>query len=227
MPIAVSLLAFAMTLAGGLFVLRIERHMALVLGFSAGAVIGVALFDLLPEAIELSGDASLVFVLVAAGYAVYHLLHKSVAQATRRGALGGLTLSLHSFLDGLAIGVSFNVSIAAGAVVAVGVVVHDLCDGINTVTVVRRAGAGDGVARRWLLADALAPVAGAAVGWSLGLGENALGLVLGIFAGFFLYIGASDLLPSASAHPDAGPRAGIATILGMAMLYGAVRLAQL
>jgi zinc transporter ZupT len=227
MPILVSFLACAVTLAGGLFALRIERHMALVLAFSAGAVIGVALFDLIPEALQLSSDVALTFVFVAAGYAAYHLIHQNVAHGARRGALGGLTLSLHSFLDGLAIGVSFEVSAAAGAVVAVGVVVHDLCDGINTVTVVRRSGAGDGAARRWLVIDALAPVLGAAVGWSLGLNGGTLGFALGLFAGFFLYIGASDLLPAASAHPDAGAGASLATILGMMMLYAAVRLAQL
>ncbi len=227
MPILVSFLACAFTLAGGLFALRIERHMALVLGFSAGAVIGVALFDLLPESLELSGDMSLPFVLVAAGYAAYHLIHRTVAHAARRGALGGLTLSLHSFLDGLSIGVSFKVSAAVGSVVAIGVVVHDLCDGINTVTVVRRSGAGDRAARRWLLVDALAPVAGAAVGWSLALEGGTLGFALALFAGFFLYIGATNLLPAAGAHPDAGAAAGFATILGMAMLYAAVRLAQL
>ena len=227
MPILVSFLACAFTLAGGLFALRIERHMALVLGFSAGAVIGVALFDLLPESLELSGDMSLPFVLVAAGYAAYHLIHRNVAHAARRGALGGLTLSLHSFLDGLSIGVSFKVSAAVGSVVAIGVVVHDLCDGINTVTVVRRSGAGDRAARRWLLVDALAPVAGAAVGWSLALEGGTLGFALALFAGFFLYIGATNLLPAAGAHPDAGAAAGFATILGMAMLYAAVRLAQL
>ena len=227
MPILVSLLAFAMTLAGGLFALRIERYMTLVLGFSAGAVIGVALFDLMPEALALDRHASLTFVLVGAGYAAYHLIHRNIGHGSRRGALGGLTLSVHSFLDGLAIGVSFGVSAAAGAVVTVGVVVHDLCDGINTVTVVRRAGAGDHAARRWLYVDALAPVVGAAVGWSLGLEGGSLGFALALFAGFFLYIGATNLLPAASAHPDAGLAAGFATALGMAMLYVAVRLAQL
>jgi len=54
-----------------------------------------------------------------------------------------------------------------------------------------------------------------------------LGFALALFAGFFLYIGATNLLPAAGAHPDAGAAAGFATILGMAMLYAAVRLAQL
>ena len=226
-PVIVSFLSFVVTLAGGLFALRIERYMALVLAFSAGAVIGVAFFDLMPEALELSGNSSLALLLVACGYAVYHLIHHNIGHGSRQGALGGLTLSVHSFLDGLSIGVSFSVSAAVGAVVAAGVVVHDVCDGINTVTVVRRAGAGDWAARFWLLVDALTPVAGATVGWSLGLSGGALGFALALFAGFFLYIGATNLLPAACERQDAGIASGFATVAGMAMLYAAVWLAQL
>jgi zinc transporter ZupT len=45
--------AFCATFAGGLFALRLRDKLHLVLGFSAGAVIAVAFFDLLPEALEL------------------------------------------------------------------------------------------------------------------------------------------------------------------------------
>jgi zinc transporter ZupT len=225
-PVLVSFLSFLCTLAGGVFVLRIERRIALVLGFSAGAVVGVAVFDLLPEAIELGHHASSVLTLTALGYGAYHILHRAISHGSRRGALGALMLSIHSFIDGLSIGVSFGVSVAVGTVVAVGVVVHDICDGINTVTVVRRGGGGSLAARLWLLVDALAPVAGAAVGWSLGLSGDTLGFALALFAGFFLYIGASDLLP-ASVEVQAGIAAAIATAFGMAMLYAAVQLAAL
>ena len=39
------------TMLGGLFALSLKRRIAMVLGFSAGAVLGVAFFDLLPEAL--------------------------------------------------------------------------------------------------------------------------------------------------------------------------------
>ena len=229
MAIAVSLFAFLFTLVGGLYALRIERRIALVLGFSAGAVVGVALFDLLPEALDLAGDAygpALVLAGTGAGYAVYHLLHRAAARQARAGTLGAVMLAGHSFLDGLSIGVSFKVSMAVGAVVAVAVVAHDLCDGINIVTVVRRAGGDSARARRWLLLDAAAPIAGAAAGTGIHLQDAPLGLVLAVFGGFFLHIGASDLLP-ASARTGTGMAPAYMAILGMAVLYAAVRLASL
>ena len=101
---------------GGFFALSLERRKALVLAFSAGAVIGVALFDLTPEAVELAGPSAgaAVFALVGAGYAAYHLIHRG-AQRAAGGTLGAATLTLHSVLDGLSIGFSFQVSVAAGA----------------------------------------------------------------------------------------------------------------
>ncbi len=230
MAILVSFLASVFTLAGGLFALRLRRHLVLVLGFSAGAVLGVALFDLLPESLEMAGPAwgaSRLLAMTALGYVAYLVLHRSAARFAKAGALGALTLSIHSFLDGLSIGLAFQVSAPVGAVVAVGVVVHDLCDGINTVTVVRRNGGTARTAFRWLAFDAATPVLGAVVGSSIRLGEASLGVALALFAGFFLHIGASDLMP-ASAEPDAGIAPAVMTVLGLGILYeAAVRLASL
>jgi ZIP family zinc transporter len=229
MAIVVSLFAFLFTLLGGLFALKLKRRMALVLGFSAGAVVGVALFDLVPEAIDLAGATAgpaLVLACVGAGYAAYQLLQRGAARYAGAGGLGAAMLTIHSFLDGLSIGVAFKVSAAAGAIVAIAVVVHDLCDGINVVTVVRRNGGDPRRARRWLLIDAVAPVLGAACASGLSLHDEPLGLALAVFGGFFLYIGATDLLP-ASARAEAGWAPTLMTVLGMGVLYAAVRLASL
>jgi zinc transporter ZupT len=229
LAILVSLVASLFTLAGGIFALRIEKRLALVLGFSAGAVLGVAFFDLLPESLELAGaswGAPALLAMTALGYGGYLVLHRAASRYAKAGALGALTLSIHSFLDGLSIGLSFQVSVPVGAVVAVGVVVHDLCDGINTVTVVRRNGGDTRAAFRWLAVDALTPVLGAVAGSSIRLGEATLGLALALFGGFFLHIGASDLMP-ASAQPGAGFMPALLSLLGLVVVYAAVRLASL
>src|SRR5205085_808029 len=84
---------------------------------------------------------------------------------------------------------------SAGAVLGVAVLAHDFSDGINTVTIVLR-NRGKGVwALRWLLVDAAAPLLGVASTSLYGFSDVHLGIVLAIFCGFFLYIGASDLLP--------------------------------
>jgi len=80
------------------------------------------------------------------------------------------------------------------------------------------------LALRWVLADALAPAAGVAATCFLSLPADAAGIALALFAGFFIYIGASDLIPeSYHSHPKFLTTA--MTLAGAAVLYAAVRAA--
>lgn len=233
---------FLSTLLGGLLALKFRDRLHLILGFSAGAVLGVTFFDLLPEAIELSSslyEPSTVLSLVAVGFFFFMILdrlalvhahghgeHEEDCENTshKRGFLGALSFSFHSLLDGLAIGLAFQISGAVGAVVAAAVLAHKFSDGINTVNVISKNGGEKKRAFKWLIAASIAPVIGIAISQFFVLQESTLGLVLSIFAGFFLYIGASDLLPeSHHAHPKFITI--IATLLGATVLYFAVKLA--
>ena len=238
MGVAVSIATFFMTLLGGLLALGLPDRLHLILGFSAGAVIGVAFFDLIPEAITLAGAAhgvDAVLVAVAIGFLVYMILDRTIAPhghkgartelLWQRGALGAASLSVHSFLDGFAIGLAFNVSASVGWIVSAAVLAHDFSDGVNTVGIVLGKKGGNRFAFGWLLIDALAPVVGAASTLVVHFPEDVLGFCLALFAGFFIYISASDLLPeSYHEHPTVWTTA--MTILGMAVVYVAVNLAQ-
>ena len=213
----IALGAFAVTLLGGLIAILFRDKLHLVLGFSAGAVVAVAFFDLMPEALDLAGsayDASVVTGLVACGFLAYLVLDRTIflhahahdeghehelteaeARQVRRGTLGASSLSLHSFLDGVAIGLAFQVSTSVGTVVAIAVLMHDFSDGVNTVSLVLKNNGEKTRALCWLAVDALAPVAGIAATLFFRLPAEALGVILSVFAGFFLYIGATDLIP--------------------------------
>ena len=228
--------AFLSTLLGGLFSIRFRDKLHLVLGFSAGAVIGVAFFDLLPEAIGLAGSSyrvSVVTSIVALAFLLYLFLDRFVilhAHADeeghgKRGVLGAGSLSFHSFLDGLGIGFAFQVSPAVGAVVTAAVLTHDFSDGINTVNLILKTGGSHRAAFRWLLADAVAPVIGIATTLVFTVPESVLGLILASFCGFFIYIGASDLLPeSHHRHPTIWTT--IMTALGIGVMYAAISIAS-
>ena len=238
LALLLSLATFFMTLLGGLLALRYQDRLHLVLGFSAGAIIGVAFFDLIPEAIDLAGPADAVptvLALVAAGFAGYMVLDRAFAsrgqkgsrveRLWRGGALGAGSLAIHSYLDGFAIGLAFQVSSAIGGIVAAAVLAHDFSDGINTVGIVLGRKGGSRSAFGWLLVDAAAPVLGAATTLVLHLSAGLLGLGLALFAGFFIYISASDLLPeSYHDHPTGWTTA--MTLLGVATIYLAVRFAE-
>ncbi|HEX3863352.1 MAG TPA: ZIP family metal transporter [Stellaceae bacterium] len=238
MAIIVSLAAFFMTVLGGLLALYLHDRLHLILGFSAGAVIGVAFFDLIPEAIELGAPVrtpSYMLGLVAVGFVAYMILDRTIAphghkgirteRLWQRGALGASSLAVHSLFDGFAIGLAFKVSAPVGAVVAAAVLAHDFSDGINTVGIVLNRRGGDRAAFGWLLIDAVAPVIGAASTLLVDLRGDVLAVCLALIAGFFIYISASDLLPeSYHDHPTSGTTA--MTILGIAIVYVAVRLAE-
>ncbi len=232
--IAIALATGAATLAGGWLALRLAGRIHLILGFSAGAVIGVALFDLLPEALELgraSHQVATLTAFTALGFLAYlvadrALLIASTDRAGHRGHLGAGALTVHSLVDGLAIGFGFQVSAAVGAILAIAVLAHDFSDGVNTVNLSLAGHASPAVARRWLIADAAAPMVGIAASRAILIPQPALSLALAAFAGFFLYIGASELLPdSHHRHPRAWTT--LATVLGAALIYAVVRLATL
>lgn len=224
----------AATFVGGTLAIRFRSTQGLLFSFSSGAVIGVALLDLLPEALDLVGPTISVLSVTTAtacGFAGYFLLDRSslIVFGSRDGHgrhLGPGSLSTHSLMDGLGIGLAFQVSSAAGVIVAIAVLAHDFLDGANTVTLSFAGGGGVPAARRWLVVDALAPLLGIMLARLLVVPESILGLLLAVFAGGFLYIGASELLPR-SRDGDAGLARVGATGLGLAFIYVVVRLAAL
>jgi ZIP family zinc transporter len=132
---------------------------------------------------------------------------------------------MHSFLDGVGIGLAFQVSNAVGLVVTTAVLVHDFSDGINTVNMILKNDGEKKKAIKWLVIDAIAPVIGIASTMLFTLSESSLGIVLALFTGFFLYIGASDLLPE-SHHNHPTIWTTILTIAGMVVIYIAITLAH-
>ena len=97
------------------------------------------------------------------------------------------------------------------------VVAHDFADGLNTVSFVLRQSNDRSRALRWLAVDAAAPLAGALVGAALSISEENLGKLLAVYAGFFLFMGATDLLPHAHEHPSRGRVA--LTTLGFGLIF--------
>lgn len=231
LPLFVGVLTGLATLAGGALAFRFRSSIDLFLGFSSGAVIGVALLDLLPESLELarvSPPPLAPTVAMVLGFAAYFTVDRALAALTgkdraHRGHIGPASLTLHSLMDGLGIGLAFHVSTVAGLVVALAVLAHDMLDGVNTVAL--SLSGGDRNARRWLVADAAAPMVGILVGRLIAVPDTVLAMLMGLFAGFFLYVGAGELLPQVH---DRRPRLSTvaATLAGLAVIYAVVRLAH-
>jgi ZIP family zinc transporter len=138
------------------------------------------------------------------------------------GIYGASELALHSFVDGFAIGIGFHVDFQIGILVALAVIFHDFPDGMNTVTVMLNSGNSLKSSMRMLLLDAVTPVLGATLSLFVTLFDRYLVYLLPFFAGGFLYLGASDLLPEA--HDETSPAvAFVISLAGFAVVFIATR----
>lgn len=217
-PYALGIAASLSTYMGGLLALRFGRRRDMLFGLTGGMVTGLALLDLLPEALDGAGPgrADLIFGMAAGGLALYILLHRLPGGA----AIGRLTLIAHSLMDGLGIGFAFQVSEATGWLVAAAVLAHDMADGANIIGTARE-GEARAATHRWLSANAMAPFIGVAIGQAIPIDEARLSLLLALFAGGFLYIGASELLP----RGRGGHGSAVAGVAGMGIIASVVHLA--
>lgn len=242
MSVTLIFLALATLLAtflGGLFALSFRDKSHLIIGFSAGAVIGVTFFDLIPEAFELGAmHGELIPFLIAVGFLGYLVLDRAIGghghhhgdhcddQGEQvRGALRASSLSIHSLLDGMGIGFAFQVSPVLGSLVAVAVLAHSFSDGINTVSAILKSGGAKIRALKWLTVDALAPALGIVITLFISVSESTLAIIIALFCGSFLYLGASDLIPE-SYHNHPTKWTTIATILGAVLIYIIIHLAH-
>ncbi|MER5807051.1 ZIP family metal transporter [Streptomyces sp. NPDC002033] len=244
MAVIVALGAFLMTLAGGWTAQRVTDRRHLVLGLAGGLMLGVVGLDLLPEAMRAAGDevfgVPLALLLFVGGFLVAHVVERllAVRQAAHGAEDGaghggrvpevGLTAAAamvgHSLADGVALGAAFQVGGGMGLAVALAVVTHDFADGFNTYTLTTLYGNERRKAVKMLLADAVAPVVGAASTLLFTLPEEPLGAYLGFFGGVLLYLAAAEILPEAHhEHPalstlmcTVGGVAGIWLVVGLA-----------
>lgn len=202
------------TLVGGTFATRRRKNIGVLGAFAAGVLITTSLLDLLPQTFQLATSINVllenVMALTVVGFLFLYIISRVISHhafneegeyVEVKHPLGGLfatsELSVHSFIDGLAIGFGFAADIHVGIVIAIAVITHDFTDGLSTVTVMLNSGNSLRNSLRMLLLDAIAPVLGALVAFFIQVQEYYIVLLLPFFAGGFLYLGASDLLPEA------------------------------
>lgn len=198
---------FFSTMAGGVAAIRWPRSLELLFALAGGVVLGAAVFDLIPEAVAHAHDSgvaeSVPYLMAVVGYFTFRVLERRLHRHDhshgpgRMGTAGAAGFTIHSFFDGLAIGLGFQLSNGVGIIVALAVIGHDFSDGLNTVSYLLAHGHDKKRQWRWLFADALSPLCGAAVAALAPVPDQVFPIALGFFSGVFVYAATANLLPKA------------------------------
>lgn len=213
LAIILSISTFFSTLLGGLTALRNRDKLHRLLGYTAGVLLGVVAFDLLPEIFHLINsthvDPTWPMVALVVGFLAFHIVEKSILihhsqereyeihKHPHVGIASAIALSGHSFLDGVGIGLGFQGGAGVGVAVAIAVIAHDFTDGLNTVNLMLINKNNPRRSLKMLLLDASTPILGALSTLLFHIPDSLLVVYLGFFAGFLLYIGSSEILPEA------------------------------
>ena len=206
------------SLAGGVYLLYgkwgVDKLQRVSVPFAAGALLAAAFVDLLPEAME-GSDTHVISLVVLTSFLVFFLLERSLSwfhhhhehehanpRYRRNSSLIVIGDTLHNFIDGLAIGASFLVSPATGIITTIAITAHEIPQEIGDFGLLLAKGMKKRNVVLANLLSALATVVGAvlvyALGGSVPISEP---ILLAITAGFFIYIAASDIIPTIHAEP--------------------------
>lgn len=214
--------------------MKFKEKLHLIMGFTAGVLMGVFSFEIMPEIIsqvkKYDFDPMGPMTAFVLGFIVFHIIEKVILihhaheeeyaahKHPQVGILSALALIGHSFMDGIGIGLGFQAGNEIGFLVAIAVISHDFTDGMNTVTLMLANKNTPGRAKLFLLADALSPILGALSTLMFTVSPFFLTLYLGFFGGFLVYIGASDILPEAHSNRSSFKLIGL-TVLGMLLVF--------
>lgn len=224
------------TTFGGLVALKSNDRFHLVLGLSAGLLLGLVGFDLLPEVFSMNlekvGGVRAVSLAILIGFLSLHIIegafgshepvdsdyghdheHHNIA-----GAVGAIAMGGHVFLDGIGLGVAFQIDTKLGLAVFLAVLVHAFSDGLNTVSLMVKSGHWTSRSYALLGVDAVARIGGATFGTYLALSESLMSIYLALFSGFLIYLATSHILPEAHSRHSSRWTFG-ATAAGVVIMW--------
>jgi ZIP family zinc transporter len=233
MACAISLLAGVCTLLGALIVLALgvpQRHtLAVMLGLAAGIMVGVTVNDLLPAALS-SGQPKPVLIGLLAGILVLALLDKGLGTLInpsqpglyKTGLVVALGIALHDLPEGMALAAGFADTAGTGPVLALAIGLHNVPEGMATAAPLRAAGLSP--SKIIFLAATLSLIT--PLGTLIGFGliqntELSLSLFSAFAAGAMLYVSLVELVPRSLAQD---PQFGVIGILAGLVLASSAQL---
>jgi ZIP family zinc transporter len=230
LAILLALLTFLSTLLGGFITLKFKKSISIIFAFAAGSIVTVALMEILPESLEIANKSgipvkfimvsvvlSFLFFILLEKYFSAHPIKGIASEGHVMGPIGAGSLILLSLLDGLTMGIAFQVRFSIGIVVALSIIIHDLPDGINTVALMLKNEQSEKKALLFLVMDGLAPLLGVLLTSVIKFPQNTLAILLAVFTGEFIFVGTASLLPESQEHSIL--KISVAATLGFLFIF--------
>lgn len=200
------------SLVGGFILLTMKKiHPRIIHGLSAfagGVLLATAFLDLLPEAIEEGGEPHTFLLFALLGIVIFFLAERFLHWTHRHHHGDGKTLSkpvvpliifgdsIHNFIDGAVIAVTFMAEPSLGILTTFAVAAHEIPQELGDFGLMLRAGVKKSKIILFNIASAAVAFLGALLAYSLGsFLEQYLMFLVALTAGFFIYIAASDVIP--------------------------------
>jgi zinc and cadmium transporter len=235
-----------LSLVGGLFLLGkgswSQKFGTYATPFAAGALLAAVFFDLLPEGVEVASPDT-VFTSAVFGILVFFIMERGLhffhhhrhghnldsdKDPNRFLVIAGDTL--HNAVDGVVIAAGFLVSIPTGIATTLAVVAHEIPQEIGDFGLLLSKGMSRTKVVIVNILTAFATVASAVITYLIGSSEQLpLGILLGVSAGFLLYIAMSDIIPTLLPHKTKQKVIDLSAILlfaGVVVVAGAIMLAH-
>lgn len=212
---------------------RLDAALFYLVSFSAGALLGAAFFDLLPEAIagiQVQLALGCAFLGLVAAFVLekiihWHHHHHVDHKGEHRHPLGLLTLIgdiFHNFFDGVAISAAFLTSAPHGIATTAAVILHEIPHEIGNFSLLIYSGYSRRTALLFNFLTALAAIGGGVLFYFF---SGAIGHIsayaLAFTAGTFIYISSADLMPEL--HKEKRPESSfvqlLLLLLGSALIW--------
>lgn len=239
-----SLVGGVFSLIGGIFLLSKQKSAQILAKyatpFAAGALLAAVFLDLLTDGLEASSVSTVMWSALI-GIAVFFFLERFLRwfhhhhehaneQHDHRTGLIIIGDTLHNALDGVAIAASFLISVPTGIVTTIAVAAHEIPQEVGDFGLLLSRGMSRKKVLLVNIASALATLVMALITFAAGSEDKLpLGVLIGLSAGFLLYIAMSDLIPSI--HESAPKKKlfdwrPVMFILGIATVALAIELAH-
>ncbi len=228
----------ALALVGGASLLMPERVFSRVVmplvALAAGALLGGALFHMLPASIAVIGNDLSVYAWVAAGLFSFHVLeqflhwhhcHRPIKEHRPLGYLILAADGLHNLIGGVAVSSAFIVDIRLGIVTWLVAAAHEIPQELGDFGILVHSGWTARHALAYNVASALSFPVGGLLAYSFA-GHVDVAVLVPFAAGNFIYIALADLLPEITTSPVPQEKivhtltfgCGLAVLLAIALL---------